>query len=174
MRVAKSRPADRILRPVKEAIMLEVHGIRFYEVARQRCSNKASREMFSALARDEMRHRAELERQFRSVLKKGRWSPPRSGFSRDLRFRDPVIDASLKRDVEGAWFDSAALHIGVLLERRAAAFYRRQAGAAKEPELISLFQWLAEWEQGHMNRLMALERAVKEEIWNDAGFWPMD
>ncbi len=174
MPTTKDRPSQSLLRPIKQAIMLEIHGIRFYEVAAQRCSNEASREMFSALAKDETRHRSELERQFRSMLKRGRWSAPRPLQQRDLRFKDPVIDASLKREVEGAWFDSAALHIGVLLERRAAGFYRRQAEAAKDSALRSLFQWLAEWEQGHMRRLLALERTVKEEIWNNAGFWPMD
>lgn len=174
MPTVKDTPSQRMLRPIKQAIMLEIHGIRFYEVAAQRCSNKTSREMFSALAKDEMRHRSELERQFRSILKRGRWSAPPALRHRDLRFKDPVIDASLKKDVEGAWFDSAALHIGVLLERRAVVFYKRQAERAKDSGMKSLFQWLAEWEQGHMNRLLALERTVKEEIWNSAGFWPMD
>lgn len=174
MPTVKNKLSQRLLKPIKQAIMLEIHGIRFYEVAAERCSNKTSREIFSALAKDEMRHRSELERQFRSILKRGRWSTPRPLHHRDLRFKDPVIDASLKKDVEGAWFDSAALHIGVLLERRAARFYRRQAETAEDSGLKSLFQWLAEWEQGHMNRLLALERTFREEIWNSAGFWPMD
>jgi hypothetical protein len=55
-----------------------------------------------------------------------------------VRFKDPVIGASLKKDIDGAWFDSAALHIGVMLEKR------------------------------------AMEKSMREEIWNEARFWPMD
>jgi hypothetical protein len=30
---------DKFLEPIKKAIMLEIHGLRFYEVAAERCSN---------------------------------------------------------------------------------------------------------------------------------------
>ena len=108
--------ADKVelLEPIKQAIMLEIHGLQFYKVAAGRCSNPAAREMFEDLAKDEIRHRAELERQFRSILKESKWRPPPAGENPTLRFRNPVIDRSLKEDIEGAWFDFA----GERLRRR--------------------------------------------------------
>jgi len=46
---------------IKQAIMLEIHGLRFYQVAAERCTSQGARELFSDLAEDEVRHRAELE-----------------------------------------------------------------------------------------------------------------
>jgi rubrerythrin len=170
----KQTDRDKLLETVKNALMIEIHGLRFYQVAAERCSSPSAREIFSDLAQDEIRHRSELEKQFRSILDEGRWSPPSSEPPKDLRFSDPVIDKSLKKNIEGAWFDSAALQIGVLLERRALDHYREQEKTAENPELKAVFQWLIGWEQGHLNRLMALERAMRDEIWNEAGFWPLD
>jgi rubrerythrin len=165
---------EKLLEPVKQAIMMEIHGLRFYQVAAERCSNPTAREMFSDLAKDEIKHRAELEKQFRSILNEGKWNPPPSDHPHDLRFKDPVIDKTLKKDIEGAWFDSAALNIGLLLEKRALDHYRKQEKETEDPQIKAVFQWLANWEQGHLNRLMAMERALREEIWHEAGFWPLD
>ncbi len=174
MTKAKNLHKDKQLEAVKRAIMMEIHGLRFYEVAAERCSSKAAKEMFSDMAQDEVRHREELERQFKALLGQGKWRPPRGAKQPSLRFKDPVIDASLKKDVEGAWFDSAAVHIGILLEKGALQYYGRQERAAQDPRVKAVFHWLAQWEQGHLHRLMALERSMREEIWNNAQFWPLD
>jgi rubrerythrin len=163
-----------LLEPVKQAIMLETQGLQFYRVAAERCSNPVAREMFEALAKDEEQHRAELEHQFRSLLKQNKWSPPATAKHPDLKFRNPIIDQSLKKNIDGAWFDFAALQIGVILERRALAHYKAQASKAETPEPRGLFTWLSKWEEGHLDRLMALEKSMREAIWNDAGFWPLD
>jgi rubrerythrin len=164
----------RKLEAVKKAIMFETHGLRFYQVAAERCTNPRAREMFSDLSRDELRHRRELSKQFRSILKKGKWSPPPASKEKGLKFKDPVIDAGMKKDIDGAWFDSAALNIGLMLEKRAMDYYRRQAAAASDPEMKAIFQWLLSWEEGHLRRLQSLEQAFREEMWNEAGFWPLD
>lgn len=163
-----------LLEPIKQAIMLETHGLQFYKVAAERCSNPVAREMFEDLAKDEIKHRAELERQFRSVLKKSKWSPPPDAENPTLRFRNPVIDQSLKKDIEGAWFDFAALQIGVMLEKRALDHYRAQEEKTEDAEVRAIFSWLTKWEEGHLDLLMAMEKAMREEIWNEAGFWPLD
>ncbi len=159
---------------LKRAIMLEVHGLRFYEVAAMRCTNRVARELFEDLAKDEVRHRQELEKQFQHLLKgeKARFIPGDS--PKHLRFRDPVIGADLKQRVEDAWFDSAALSIGVLLEKRAMEYYRKRELASSDQATRELFGWLARWEKGHLERLTALERAMREEIWHEARFWPLD
>jgi rubrerythrin len=130
--------------------------------------------MFSDLANDEIRHRKELERQFRAILRAEKWSPPAGAKKKDLRFKDPVIDPSLKKNVEETWFDSAALSIGVMLEKRAMDYYTEQENVALDPDVKAMFRWLAQWEKGHLDRLTALERAMREDIWNAAQFWPLD
>ncbi|MGQ9860266.1 MAG: ferritin family protein [Thermodesulfobacteriota bacterium] len=170
----KSRARDSQLEAIKGAIMLEIHGLRFYQVAADRCTNRVAKELFQDLAQDELSHRAELERQFRHVLEKEKAAPMPSAEAKDLRFKDPVIGADLKELVGDAWFDSAALSIGVMLEKKAMNYYRRRQRSVRDPQLEALFEWLSNWEKSHLNRLMALERAMREEIWNQARFWPLD
>lgn len=154
--------------------MLEIHGLRFYEVAAQRCSSEAARELFQDLAKDELRHRQELEKQFRHILKGQKPSSLPQRPPKDLRFRDPVIGTDLKQRVDEAWFDSAALSIGVMLEKKAMDYYRKRELASSDKATRELFGWLARWEKGHLDRLTALERAMREEIWHEARFWPLD
>ncbi|MEJ5376165.1 MAG: ferritin family protein [bacterium] len=159
---------------VKRAIMLEIHGLRFYEVAAQRCTNEVARELFKDLAQDEVRHRQELQRQFKHLLKGEKAEFTGEAPHKDLRFKDPVIGPDLKQRVEETWFDSAALSIGIMLEKKAMDYYRKRQLASTDKAVKELFGWLAEWEKAHLDRLMALERAMREEIWNEAQFWPLD
>lgn len=159
---------------VKRAIMLEVHGLRFYEVAATRCTSQAARELFQDLAKDEVRHRQELEKQFRHLFKGEKMDFLPQESHKDLRFRDPVIGTDLKQRVEEAWFDSAALSIGVMLEKKAMAYYRKRELACSDKATRELFGWLARWEKTHLDRLTALERAMREEIWHESRFWPLD
>ena len=165
---------DKRIEPIKQAIMLEMHGLRFYNVAAEKCTSKGAKEIFEDLAQDEVRHKAELERVYKSILKDGTWTQPEPQEGAGLEFKSPVIDQSMKENIDGAWFDSAALNIGVMLEKRAMDYYREQQKASDDPEIQALFAWLADWERGHLDRLMALERAMREEIWHEAGFWPLD
>jgi rubrerythrin len=173
MRKGADAKQSRQVEPIKKAIMLEMHGLQFYQVAAERCTTQGAREIFQDLAKDEVKHRAELERQFRSILKQGKWKPPSPSKRAGLKFKDPVIDPSMKKDVNGVWFDSAALQIGLMLEKRAMQYYQRQAQSADDPDMKALFQWLWEWEGGHLKRLLALEKAMREEMWNESRFWPM-
>ena len=165
---------DKRIEPIKQAIMLEMHGLRFYNVAAEKCSSKGAKEIFEDLAQDEVRHKTELERVYKSIVKDGAWSPPEAQEGAGLDFKSPVIDKSMKENIDGAWFDSAALNIGVMLEKKAMDYYREQQKASDDSELQALFGWLADWERGHLDRLMALEKAMREEIWYEAGFWPLD
>jgi len=159
---------------LKRALMLEMHGLRFYQVAAERTQSKAARALFEDLAEDEKRHKEELERHFRDLLQGKPILTPPKGPPKDLKFKDDVISRELKAGLKDAWFESAALAIGVMLERRAIEYYQRRKETSKDPSERELFSWLVEWEKGHLSRLMALERSMRDEIWHEARFWPLD
>ena len=48
-----------------------------------------------------------------------------------------------------------------------------QAGKAEDPDLRQLFTWLAEWEVGHLEQLVELEKMLQDDYWADQGFSPM-
>jgi rubrerythrin len=174
--MAKGRGQERRaeIAALKRALMLEMHGLRFYQVAAERTQSKAARALFEDLAEDEKRHKEELERHFRDLLQGKPISTPPKGPPMDLKFKDDVISRELKAGLKDAWFESAALAIGVMLERRAIEYYQRRKETSKDPSERELFSWLVEWEKGHLSRLMALERSMRDEIWHEARFWPLD
>ncbi len=47
----------------------------------------------------------------------------------------------------------------------AMAYYRKRELACSDKATRELFGWLARWEKTHLDRLTALERAMREEIW---------
>lgn len=173
--VGVTGPKRGILDAMKRAIMLEVHGLRFYQVASERCCEERTRELFLDLAADELRHKEELETQFRGILEGHATSIPKElPVKKDLRFTDPILSKELKDRIQDAWFESAALAIGIMLERRAIEYYKRKEASSEDPRLRALFSWLLRWEKSHLHRLMALERSMREAIWHEARFWPLD
>lgn len=159
---------------LKRALMLEMHGLRFYEIASQRTQSQAAKALFKDLAEDEKRHKQELERHFRGILKGEEISSPLERPSESLRFKDEVISKEIKAALKDAWFESGALAIGIMLEKKSIDYYKRRMESSKEPGEKGLFAWLLEWEKGHLRRLMALERSMREQIWHEARFWPME
>ena len=67
----------------------------------------------------------------------------------------------------------AVIGIGCDLENKAIAYYRDQADKASDPDLKQLFTWLSEWEVGHLNALMELQKFTQDEYWSNQGFSPM-
>jgi rubrerythrin len=84
-----------------------------------------------------------------------------------------VIDDSFRKSVKRGKFEMAVIGIGCDLEKKAITYYREQAQEAEDPDLRQLFTWLAEWEDGHLEHLLELEKMLQDEYWSDVGFSPM-
>jgi len=73
--------------------------------------------------------------------------------------------------VEAASHEAAAIYAAMGMEEKAVSFYSEQAKNAvgKEKEL---FTWLADWERTHLDLLMALNKDLRQRVWQDQRFWP--
>ena len=58
------------------------------------------------------------------------------------------------------------------MEERAIKLYAERARETQDPEEKKLYEWLSEWENGHLNILMDMDKELTEKIWNDNQFWP--
>ena len=58
------------------------------------------------------------------------------------------------------------------MEERAVKLYAERAETAEDVEEKRMYQWLAEWERGHLNMLLEMDRELTKKIWNDNQFWP--
>jgi len=164
---------DQILDILRKAYQIEVDGYTFYSMTADRADKPAVQELFVKLAQDEVQHQAFL----RSVLKNYHDSGV-DAFSvgivvPDLRvFSDKIFTDRFKEQAEGAAFEMAALSVGMTLEKNAVAHFSGAARTADEAEIKSFYQYLAEWEQRHLEALQSLSDTIRGDFWEKSGFAP--
>ena len=157
---------------LKEAILLERRGQAFYAKVAEQSGDPAVKEFFQTMAQEEVRHVEILESQFAAYVQNQQFLP----ISSDDRLDAPVAQSVLTREVRdkiaAADFEAAAISAAMLMEERAVALYSKRAEAAQDPAEETLYQWLADWERGHLSFLAQLDKEVREAVWNDNQFWP--
>ncbi|MBU0742330.1 ferritin family protein [bacterium] len=162
-----------MIQAVKDAIMTEIKGQQLYSHAAATTEDPAAKAMFTALARDEDEHVALLQAQHRSLVDAGRIDLSQVHPAEVDHGAGHVIDDSFRKSIKRGTFEMAVIGIGCDLENKAISYYKEQAGKAEDPDLKQLFTWLAEWEVGHLEQLVELEKMLQDEYWADQGFSPM-
>lgn len=163
---------DTALDILKSAILLERRGKAFYAKVAEQTSSQAVREFFGLMADEEERHVQVLSEQYRAHQGTGAFAPHRTGAESPETFASAVLTERLKREIAAAGFEAAAVAAALTMERDALRFYAQRAASAPDPEERALYQWLADWEAGHLDFLARLDHDVTEAVWNDNHFWP--
>lgn len=155
---------------LKEAFLLEQRGRSFYLKVASQASEEAIAEFFESMAEEEHRHMQVLEHQMQSIAGGHGWK----ALDTDDRgtLSDQVLTSEVRSQIAAADFEAAAISAAILMEEKAIALYSSRAREAQDPNEKELFQWLADWEKGHLTFLAELDRDIKARIWNDNQFWP--
>ncbi len=162
-----------ILNVLKKAYQIEVEGHAFYSMVADRADKPAVQDLFAKLAQDEVEHKAYLREISRNYEKSGT-----SAFSihrRDPDFaalRDQIFSTEFRKQAEGASFEFSVLSIGMQLESRAIAHFSQAAKAATDSEVKAFYQFLADWERGHLDALKDIYEGVRSDFWAEGGFSP--
>ena len=157
---------------LKEALLLERRGQAFYRQVAGTASGSAVKAFFETMADEEARHIEILEEQFRSFNQNGVFAPPPNDADDPGPLADIVLTSELKSMIAGAGYEAAAISAAILMEEKAVALYSQRAAESQEDAEQRLYQWLAEWEQGHLRFLIELDKDIRQEIWTDNSFWP--
>ncbi len=158
---------------IKTALMTEIKGQQLYSHAVTQTPDPDARAMFEALARDEEEHVAILQGQYRNLMEKGRIDPSVVHPAEVDHGAAPIVTDAFRKAIKRGTFELAVIGIGCDLENRAIAFYRGEAAKAEDPDLKKIFTWLSEWEVGHLEQLMELEKIMQDAFWADRKFSPM-
>lgn len=165
-----ARTAEDIL---KEAILLEMRGKAFYKNVAEKSDSPAAKKIFGMMAEEEDEHVKFLTSQYSNYTKTYAFLKP------DAPKEDPeeavtlnVLTEQLKKEINAASFEAAAISSAIDFETRAVQLYSDRAKAATDPNEKELYDILAKWEIGHQKMLHDLNEQLKEEIWNDSNFWP--
>ena len=164
---------QRMIEAVKAAVMVEIKGQQLYSHAATQTEDPSARAMFEALAKDEDDHVRILQTQFKRLVEDGKLDLSDVHPAEVDHGAGDVIDDKFRKSIKRGKFEMAVIGIGCDLEKKAIAYYKEQAGKAEDPDLKQLFTWLSEWEVGHLEHLMELEKMLQDEYWADLGFSPM-
>lgn len=157
---------------LKQALLLEKRGHALYTNAAQNARHPAVQEFFAHMAEEEKRHIEMISAQLcafaanECFLHEEHLAPP------DDEEAHSLLDAALEARINAAGFQAAAIQAAIAMEKQALRLYSDRAAAATDPEERRLYTYLSEWERGHLNALLDLDRSLLESVWHDNQFWP--
>lgn len=164
---------NKVIDIVKGAILLEHKGKALYESVIHTTRIDGVKELFNMLIKEEEKHISILNKQNKRLMKDS--SLNTSDLERtSSSVVDEVISDEIKNNVIKAGNESAVISAALEFEKNAAKYYSESALGAESDEEKELFQWLTRWKKGHMHMLAKLDEEIKEKIWFDNRFWPLD
>lgn len=161
-----------ILDIIRRAYQLEVDGYTFYSMTAERAPRPALQALFAQLAKDERQHQEYLREVAGHYREKGARAfdvtvpakvPDLSAFS------DAVFSEEVRKQADGAEFESAVLSIGMTVESNAIAHYGAAAKDASDERARAFYQFLAVWERQHLVALQNAYKAVRSDFWQKSG-----
>ncbi|MFO7614115.1 MAG: ferritin family protein [Bacteroidales bacterium] len=157
---------------LKEAILLERRGKAFYSTVARQTESEAARKIFEMMAAEEDDHINYLSKQFAYYQQHNEFMKNEEAGDTDDTAVMEILTEEIKKQVEAAGFEAAAISAAMDFETRAVKIYSDRAEAATDPHEKEMYQMLADWEKGHHHWLHKINEDLKEQIWYDNNFWP--
>ncbi len=158
---------EKTLEPLRQGMINEIRGRKFYLEAARRSGDSAGVKMFESLARDETEHLKILQQQYRAVTQEGKWlsladaraasEPPP-----DLDLFPDDAEDLLPEDAD----DLKALELAMGFEKRGYDLYKAAAAAAEDLTAKAMYEFLVQEEGRHYELLQNTYHYLK-----DKGLW---
>ena len=162
---------NQTLEILKQALLLESRGRAFYRKVAENAKDSAVKEFFQMMAAEEEKHVAVLTERFKEYHANDCFAACSYETTGELD-TGTVISDDVKGKIAAAGFEAAAVSAAMAFEERAIKLYAERARAADNSEEKALYEWLAEWERGHLKMLADIDREITEQVWSDNQFWP--
>ena len=154
---------------LKTAIINEHEGHQFYLMAAEKLPDGDVKNIFLALAEDEVGHEKWLKDLYTNLMQH---KEPPSNFS-PLPGTPGSPGIFRKEHLKNVGsLEVSALHTGVLMEMASADYYRTAARQTEIQVLRELYQLLTDWETAHLRKLEEAYDFAKEEWWDRQQFSP--
>jgi rubrerythrin len=157
---------------LKMAILMEKRGFAFYTTVAEQTSDPEISNVFKTMAAEESIHVKFLSEQFLSFEKNQEFTCPNLQDQTDDGIANMVLSGEVKNRIAAAGFEAAAISAAIDMEKKAIDVYSTQAETATDPNEKILYNWLSDWEKGHLKILNDLDNELKEKIWYNNQFWP--
>lgn len=157
---------------LKMAILMEKRGYAFYSTVAANTPDSEIKHIFLVMADEETKHVKFLSEQYVHYEKQHTFLKANLSDLAEEGFAKLIMTEDLKQKISSAGFEAAAISAAIDFEKKAIEVYSKQAEITTDANEKALYQWLADWEKGHLKILSALDNELKEKIWNDNQFWP--
>ena len=157
---------------LKMAILMERRGYAFYAKVAENTNNPEIKHIFLVMADEETKHVKFLSEQFTHYEKENKFAHVNLPDLAHEEFANLILSEDMKKKISSAGFEAAAISAAIDFEKRAIEVYSKQAELTGDTNEKALYQWLADWEKGHLKVLNDIDNELKEKIWNDNQFWP--
>jgi rubrerythrin len=158
---------------IKKAILLEHRGKALYESVAQKTEVVPVKELFEMLMHEEEKHIDVLNKQFTLVANGKDFKTGELDKVEDITAKT-VLSQGVVNGISAAGYEAAVIAAALEFEKNAVKYYGTQESEASSPEEKKLFNWLVRWETEHMTMLAKIDDDLKEQIWYDNSFWPLD
>lgn len=153
---------------LKTAIINEMEGRHFYQLAAEKAGDPVVKESFAYLAREEEKHEKMLRKAYQEALDLGDISPG----VEEVGASSPHIFDRDKIKVESGSLEVSVYKVGILMEKASLDFYREAMEKTGDSGARALYQRLVDWEVEHLDMLEEMYRQAREEWWDRQGFSP--
>ena len=164
---------NKLLEILKGALLLEHKGRALYKSVTDTSKVQGVKELFTLLEKEEEKHINVLNKQF-SRISKGKGFDLADIKNSYAETSEAVLTDIIKENVSGAGYEAAVISAALEFEKNSVRYYSDHAAAAQSEDEKSLFEWLRDWEKEHMVMLARIDNDLKEKIWFDNQFWPLD
>ena len=156
---------------LKKALLLEKQGRTFYQRVSKDSEYQAVNSLFAVMAEEEGKHIEYLSKQFANFSAKGEFLnlEPEGGDQTAVR---EILSSEIRKQISAASYEAAAISAAIEMENRAVSIYSARAEASDDPREKKLYNWLAQWETGHLKFLAQINDGLLEEVWYESSFWP--
>ncbi|MCB2297020.1 ferritin family protein [Clostridium tagluense] len=154
---------------VKQAIINEIEGYEFYNMAANNSSSAGVKNAFLELAQEEMQHVVWLKDLFNKVK-----DDNVVDFQLAL-IPEPASPAIFKwenLDRKDAGIAVSAFGIGIQMEKASIEYYAKAAKETGIKKAKELFNILIKWEKIHLDKFSLQYEELKEEWWSEQGYAP--
>lgn len=158
---------------IKGALLLEHKGKALYESVIETSKVPELKELFQMLADEEDHHISVLKKQYSRLMKDQDFDISELE-STHSDVSENVVSSETVNNIFGAGYEAAVVSAALDFEKRAVEYYAQNAENADSKPQKDLYQWLADWEKTHMEMLAKIDDDLKERIWFDNRFWPLD
>jgi len=162
---------DGMVALLKDAVQLEIEGWLFYRDVTCTLPEGAVRDVFVYLTEQEEKHRQYLNKKLDEVQAGSMLDITGLGALNETTHDEVLADAVLSA-IDLSQHEASAIHTGILLERNSWEFYHAAAEKATQPDEVSLYKQLEEWEKLHLHLLEKAYDLLKERIWAENRFAP--